>query len=53
VAAGGTSGGIGITALPSPQFSMTMDRPFFYCISDDANGALLFIGTMVAPTQTQ
>jgi len=51
VAAGGTSGTISITAAPVPQFQMTMDHPFFYAIRDDVTGALLFIGTVVAPGQ--
>jgi serine protease inhibitor len=51
VAAGGTSGTTSITAVPTPQFEMTMDHPFFYAIRDDETGALLFIGTMVAPGQ--
>jgi len=50
VAAGATTGTIGITAIPSAQFSITMNRPFFYAIRDDVSGALLFIGTVVAPT---
>jgi hypothetical protein len=40
-----------ITAAPTPQFQMTMDQPFFYVIRDDDTGALLFIGTVVAPGQ--
>jgi serpin B len=51
VAAGGTSGTVSITAVPTPQFQMTMDHPFFYAIRDDDTGALLFIGTVVAPGQ--
>jgi len=51
VAAGGTSGTVSITAAPTAQFQMTMDHPFFYAIRDDDTGALLFIGTVVAPGQ--
>ena len=51
VAAGGTSGTISITAAPTPQFQMTMNHPFFYAIRDEDTGALLFIGTVVAPGQ--
>ena len=51
VAAAATSGSTTITAAPTPQFQITMDRPFFYAIRDDETGALLFIGTMVAPGQ--
>jgi len=52
VAAGATSV-VGISALASPtnSFTITMDHPFFYAIRDDDTGALLFIGTMVAPAQ--
>ena len=53
VAAAGTSGGTTINAVTTSQFSMTMDHPFLYAIRDDENGELLFIGTMVAPAQTQ
>jgi serine protease inhibitor len=45
--------GIDALAAPTPQFTITMDHPFFYAIRDDENGALLFIGTMVAPAPTQ
>lgn len=51
VAAAGTSASITITAAPTPQFQITMDHPFFYAIRDDETGALLFIGTMVVPSQ--
>jgi len=50
VAAGATTGTIGITAVPAPQFTMTVDHPFFYAIQDDDTGALLFVGTLVDPT---
>jgi serpin B len=49
VAAGGTSGTVGITAVSQSQFSMTMDHPFFYAIRDDSTGALLFIGALQTP----
>lgn len=32
--------------------SMTMSRPFFYAILDGKTGALLFIGTLIDPTQS-
>jgi serine protease inhibitor len=34
------------------SISMTMNRPFFYAIVDGKTGALLFIGTLVDPTQS-
>jgi serine protease inhibitor len=52
VAAGSTGGGIGITAIPSPQFTMTMNRPFFYAIQDSTTGVLIFIGVLMNPVQT-
>ncbi len=50
VATGATAVTIGITAVPLPQFTMTMDRPFFYLIRDDRTGELLFIGTVQSPS---
>jgi serpin B len=49
VAAGATSGGVGVTVVQAPQFSMTLDHPFFYAIRDDRTGELLFIGTLQNP----
>ncbi len=48
-AAAGISGVIGVTAVLQPQFTMTMDHPFFYAIRDDATGALVFIGSLETP----
>lgn len=39
-----------ITAVAAPQFTMTMNRPFFYAVRDDDNGALLFVGVLEDPT---
>jgi serine protease inhibitor len=50
VAAGATTIGIGITAMPTAQFSISMDHPFFYAIRDDQTGELLFVGTLVNPS---
>jgi serine protease inhibitor len=51
VAAGATT--VTITATVVTQsISMTMNRPFFYAIVDGKTGALLFIGTLVDPTQS-
>lgn len=51
VAAGATTITFGPTIAGSGPFSMTMNRPFFYAIVDGQTGALLFIGTLVDPTQ--
>jgi serine protease inhibitor len=36
--------------IVAPQFTMTMDHPFFYAIRDDLTGELLFLGTLMNPT---
>jgi serpin B len=51
VAAGATTITFGPTIAGPGPFSMTMNRPFFYAIVDGQTGALLFIGTLVDPTQ--
>lgn len=43
----------GITVSPTiamPSVTMTVNRPFFYAIRDDDNGALLFVGLLEDPT---
>jgi serine protease inhibitor len=52
VAAGATTVTISPTSVPASTFSMTMNRPFFYAIVDGQTGALLFIGTLVDPTES-
>ena len=47
VAAGATAVVVGITI--APQFTMTMDHPFFYAIRDDQTGELLFVGVLANP----
>lgn len=49
VAAGASTGTVSITLAPP---SMTMNRPFFYAIVDGKTGALVFIGTMIDPSQS-
>lgn len=49
VAAGGSTGTVGVTIAAPP---MTMNRPFFYAIVDGKTGALVFIGTLIDPTES-
>jgi len=49
VAAAATTITISPTAIQAPQFTMTMDHPFFYAIRDGLTGELLFVGTLVNP----
>jgi serine protease inhibitor len=49
VAAGATTVTVGTTAVQMPQFTMTMDHPFFYAIEDNKTGEFLFIGVMMNP----
>jgi serine protease inhibitor len=49
VAAAATTGGIGITAMPSAPVDMSLDRPFFYAIRDNQTGELLFVGVLMNP----
>jgi serine protease inhibitor len=48
-AAAVTSIGVGTTAVMEPQFTMTVNRPFFCAIRDETTGTLLFLGTVVDP----
>jgi len=50
VASGATTVTVGTTAVVEPQFTMTMDRPFFYAIQDDKTGELLFVGLLMDPS---
>jgi serine protease inhibitor len=49
IAAGATTVTIGTYSVVAPQFSMTMDHPFFYAIEDAKSGELLFVGILVNP----
>ena len=49
VAAAATTVTIGTTVVQAPQFTMTMDHPFFYAIRDDKTGELLFAGVLANP----
>ncbi|HVA88323.1 MAG TPA: serpin family protein [Chloroflexota bacterium] len=48
-AAAVTSIGVGATAIEVDSFSMTVNRPFFCAIRDEATGTLLFLGTVADP----
>ena len=51
VAAGATTITVVPTAVQLPLFTLTLDHPFVYAIRDDQSGELLFIGTMMNPTE--
>jgi serine protease inhibitor len=34
---------------PEPLVEFRADHPFIYCLTDDASGAVLFMGRMTAP----
>jgi serine protease inhibitor len=51
VAAGATSVTVTTTVVQAPTFNVTFDHPFVYAIRDDQSGELLFIGTMMNPSQ--
>ncbi len=49
-AAAVTSVEVGVTSMPpSGHFTMTVDRPFFFAITDDAGKVILFEGVVVSP----
>lgn len=47
-AAAVTSVEVGVTAMPE-TFSMIVDRPFFFTITDDITGTILFMGSVLEP----
>ncbi len=47
-AAAVTSVEVGMTAMPD-QFTMIVDRPFFFTIVDDLTGTILFMGSITEP----
>ncbi len=47
-AAAVTSIEVGMTAMPE-TFNMVLDRPFFFTISDNMTGTILFIGSVLEP----
>jgi serpin B len=51
-AAAATSVEVGLTAaMPEEPFSMIVDRPFFFAIHDTQTGAILFLGSIVDPSE--
>jgi serpin B len=40
---------IAVPTLTSMPHTMAIDHPFFYAVTDEETGALLFIGTLVKP----
>jgi len=38
-----------LTSAPVYQFDFVADRPFFLVIRDELNGAILFMGSVLAP----
>lgn len=49
-AAAATAVSIGDNSAPTPQFSVTVDRPFFFFVRDRENGLILFLGRVLDPT---
>ncbi|HHX87754.1 MAG TPA: serpin family protein, partial [Firmicutes bacterium] len=48
-AAAATSVEIRLESAPLNQFSMTVDRPFFFSIVDQKTGSILFMGSVADP----
>lgn len=48
-AAAATSVGVALAAMPSPEFSMRVDRPFLCLIRHSSTRAFLFIGKIAEP----
>ncbi|WP_052307050.1 serpin family protein [Acetobacterium woodii] len=48
-AAAATSVEIGLTSMPTYDFELRFDRPFFYAIQDRETGAIIFLGSVSDP----
>ena len=49
-AAAATAVLVGVTSAPSKTIELTIDRPFFFAIRDDATGVILFFGRVLDPS---
>jgi serine protease inhibitor len=52
-AAAATSVGMRLTSAPMYQFNFIADRPFFLVIRDEMTGAMLFMGSVLAPNAAE
>ena len=43
---------VSVASSGGPTATMYMNRPFFYAIRDDDNGALLFVGLLTNPSSS-
>lgn len=50
-AAAATSVSVGETSAPADPFEMTVDRPFFFTITDETSGVILFMGAIENPAE--
>lgn len=49
-AAAVTSVEVGVTSMPTYDFELNFDRPFFYAITDSETGAIVFMGSVFDPS---
>ncbi len=50
-AAAATSVEIGLTSIPTYDFELRFERPFFYAIQDRETGAIIFLGSVSDPSK--
>jgi serpin B len=41
---------VGVTIMPTYDFALNFDRPFFYAITDRETGAIVFMGSVFDPS---